>query len=97
MTPGLGVTPPSARQLHSSMRSAPPRSEAIADSIESTQTSSFVWSGMDSSLLAEMSGLQLHEEDCAAGPVGESRAKPRTCVTTGGGRGFEIPVVIDNA
>src|SRR5215467_5405143 len=37
--PPLGVTPPSGKLLHSSMRCAPPCSEAIADSTESTQTS----------------------------------------------------------
>ena len=37
---GLGVTPTSARSLQSSIRCAPPRSAAIAEATESTQTSS---------------------------------------------------------
>src|SRR5437763_2883095 len=39
ISPALGVTPPSRRLLHNSMRCAPPRSAAIADSTESAQTS----------------------------------------------------------
>src|SRR5271170_2160696 len=39
MSPALGVMPPSRSALHSSTRSAPPRSEPIADSTESTQIS----------------------------------------------------------
>src|SRR6266508_908948 len=39
IAPALGVVPPSSKLSHSSTRSAPPRSAAIADSTESTQTS----------------------------------------------------------
>src|ERR1700746_3251322 len=39
MSPELGVTPPSSRLLHSSIRCAPPCSAATADSTESAQIS----------------------------------------------------------
>jgi hypothetical protein len=39
VNPKLGVSPPSAKAQHSSMRCAPPNSVATADSTESTQIS----------------------------------------------------------
>jgi len=39
ISPALGVTPPSSRLLHNSMRWAPPRSAATADATESAQIS----------------------------------------------------------
>src|SRR5580692_1536060 len=62
MRPVLGVTPPSSRSLHNSMRPAPPRSAAQAEATESTQTSMRILP-IDSRTIAWQPRIRAHAKE----------------------------------